>query len=563
MMNYRKRLWSLLFFVAVVIVFGGCSQEVGNSASGNNGMVVSVHPTASEIGLNVLKEGGNAVDAAVATGLALGVVDQYHSGIGGGGFLVIRLANGTVYTIDGREKAPAAATREMYIEDGKFNPDLSQKGPLAVAVPGLLAAYDKALELGGSKPLSELISPSIDLASHGFELDDYYISDYLETIVELRKDPASREIYFHSDGSPLRSGDTLKQRDLAKTYRGIAQGGIDYFYHGDFAQDLTNYMVKSGGLITVEDMANYTAVVRDPVIGQYRDYEIIGMGPPSSGGIHLVQILNMIEASGILKGKSSWDEESIFYTSRFMAKAFEDRSEFLGDSDFYPVPISRLTSKAYAESSLSVVMEGEQGIGQFYVGMEPGHTANFCVIDQWGNAVAVNQTVNLYYGAKVTVPGTGVILNSEMDDFSAFPGVPNHYGLIGSEANAIEPGKRPLSSMSPTVIVNEGKPVMILGGAGGGRIITAVLQVFVNFFDLNMDLPEALGFPRFHHQFKPETLFMEKTAPESMRVEQEQRGQNVVLKEALGKVQAITWGGKERVYVGASDPRFRGGAAAY
>lgn len=550
-MNHRKPFILFPFLIALLGFLGGCTQQKSHSS-----VVVSVHPIASEIGLDVLKEGGNAVDAAVATGLALGVVNQYNSGLGGGGFLVIRIADGTVYTIDGREKAPARATRDMYIRDGEVDQNLSRQGPLAVAVPGLLAAYVKALELAGTRSLRGLIGPSIQVAENGFELDERYTSHVLGAAEELKNDAASREIYFHRDGSPLKTGDLFRQRDLGETYRRIAEEGIDYFYCGDFARELANYMAENGGLITFEDMAGYEAVVREPVVSQYRDYEILGMGPPSSGAVHVAQILNMIETSGVLDGKSSWDDESIFLVSRFMAKAFEDRADYLGDMDFYPVPVSRLISPSYADSAVLEIMELERVANRDIVGsLEAGHTTNFCVIDSRGNAVSVNQTVNFTYGAKVTVPGTGVILNSEMDDFSAQPGVPNYFGLVGSEANAIEPGKRPLSSMSPTIVVQNGTPVLILGGAGGPRIITAVLQVMVNYLDLKMGLAEALRHPRFHHQFKPHILYTEEMMDHSFRMGQEKRGQEIALRETIGKVQAIAWSDKHNSYIGASDPR--------
>jgi len=555
---YKTLLFPL--FVFLFFLFEGCLKE--------KGVVVSMHPIASQMGINVLKEGGNAVDAAVATGLALGVVEQYYSGIGGGGFIVIRMADGTVMTIDGREKAPIAATRDMYLKNGEVNSELSQRGPLAVAVPGLLAAYEKALKLAGTKTLSELISPSIDVARNGFYLDDYYISNYKEAMVGLFKDPASSNIYVRSDGSPLKAGDKLIQSDLANTYQQIADEGIDYFYQGNFAQRLADYMIENGGLITYQDMISYQAEVREPVVGRYGNYDIIGMGPPSSGGVFILQILNMIEASGILEGKSSWSTESVFFVSRFMAKAFEDRSEHLGDRDFYPVPISLLTSKAYADSVVSRIMEREQSYNfrhEDLVTLEPEHTTNFSVIDQWGNAVAVNQTLNLLYGAKVTIPGTGVVLNSEMDDFSALPGSPNYFGLVGSEANAIEPGKRPLSSMSPTIIVSkkENRPMMILGGSGGPRILTAVLQIVVNYLDLNMSLSYALRHPRFHHQFKPDILFVEDSTQESMWSGQKKLGKSVTLRKEIGKVQAIGWSEEKQGYVGVSDPRLREGVVTY
>ncbi len=529
-------------------------------------MVVSSHPIASEIGLNVLRNGGNAIDAAIATGFALGVMDQFNSGVGGGGFIVIRMADGTIYTIDGRETAPAAATRDMYLRDGKFDPEMSKLGPLAVGIPGILAAYVKALELAGTRTLSELISPSIKVARKGFALDSYYLSRYKGAIDKFAEDSASAKIYLHEDGSRLMEEDVLVQQDLAATYQKIAHGGLDYFYRGEFAEKLAEYMAKHGGLITRVDMENYRIRMREPIMGTYHQYTVIGMAPPSSGGVHVIQILNMLETSGVLEGKSEWDWNSVYWTTQFMRQAFEDRAVHLGDSDFYPVPVERLIGKSYADSCVKIIMNREQTVlreDQPVTDFVFGHTTNFAVIDKWGNAVAVNQTVNLTYGAKITLPGTGVALNNQMDDFSAQIGVPNAFGLIGSEANSIAPGKRPLSSMSPTIVVNNGKPVMILGGAGGPTIITAVLHNIIGVLDFGLDLTEAQVHPRFHHQFIPDKLFIEKHTSLFLKIRLRLKGLKLDNKKGLGRVQAIAWSDREQAYVGVPDPRGKGGAVAY
>jgi gamma-glutamyltranspeptidase/glutathione hydrolase len=517
--------------------------------------------------MGVLGQGGNAVDAAVATGLALGVVDQFNSGIGGGGFLLMRLSDGRVHAIDGREKAPAAASRDMYVRDGDYDPALSKVGPLAVAVPGILAAYEKALELGGSRPLGELIEPAVSLAENGFSLDTYLLHRYGTAIETLGQDPASAEIYLRSDGSPLKEGDVLKQADLAETYRRIGREGSDYFYRGEFARRLAAFMKEKGGLITLEDMRDYRVVMREPIKGTYRDYTVFGMPPPSSGGVHVLQILNMLEVSRALQDRSAWDPDAVFRTSRFMCRAFEDRAVYLGDSDFVPVPLERLTSKAHAEEmvkGLKKESDAPKAVSGSGVVARPegGHTTSFVVMDRKGNVVAVNQTVNLTYGAKITLPGTGVILNNQMDDFSAQPGTPNAFGLVGSEANAIEGGKRPLSSMSPTILVKGAKPVMALGGAGGPTIITAVLQVIVNVLDLGMDLPKAMSSPRFHHQYLPDVLVVEKESPLASLASQGLQGQPIVTRDYLGVVNAIAWSEKEKAYVGVSDPRARKSVAS-
>ena len=551
----------LVLLLLAGILFISCVPALQDLWHKDVGTVVSAHPIATKIGLEVLRDGGNAVDAAVAVGFAMGVVDQFHSGIGGGGFIVIRMADGTIHTIDGRETAPAAATRDMYLRDGQFDPSLSQEGVLAVGVPGIVAAYEEALDLVGTKALAEVIQPSILVARDGFKLDKPYANVIQETAEKLKTDPASAAIYLHKDGSPLAAGEILRQPDLAATYEKIAAGGVDYFYRGEFAEQLADYMKANDGLITAADMAGYTVRHREPVVGSYRDYEVIGMAPPSSGGVHVLQILNMLEASGVLEGKSGWDSESVYLTARFMSQAFEDRSLHLGDGDFYNVPVDLLASQAYADSVVKIIMSENTATvpqtGATRFEWSPGSTTNFCVVDKWGNTVAVNQTVNLWFGSKLTLPGTGVVLNDEMDDFSAQPGMPNAFGLIGGEANSIAPGKRPLSSMSPTIIIKDNKPVLLLGGAGGSRIITAVLQLIVNFVDFGMTVETAQEQPRFHHQFKPNILFTESGFPESLSDNQNSGSYEVVESGYLGRVQAIGWNEKAQRYEAGPDPRFR------
>ena len=560
MKTLLKRTSLILLLLAGILIIS-CVPALQDLWHEDVGTVVSAHPIATKIGMEVLRDGGNAVDAAVAVGFAMGVVDQFHSGIGGGGFIVIRMADGTIHTIDGRETAPAAATRDMYLRDGQFDPSLSQEGVLAVGVPGIVAAYEEALDLVGTKALAEVIQPSILVARDGFKLDKPYANVIQETAEKLKTDPASAAIYFHKDGSPLAAGEILRQPDLAATYEKIAAGGADYFYRGEFAEQLADYMKANDGLITAADMAGYTVRHREPVVGSYRDYEVIGMAPPSSGGVHVLQILNMLEASGVLEGKSGWDSESVYLTARFMSQAFEDRSLHLGDGDFYNVPVDLLASQAYADSVVKIIMSENTATvpqtGATRFEWSPSSTTNFCVVDKWGNTVAVNQTVNLWFGSKLTLPGTGVVLNDEMDDFSAQPGMPNAFGLIGGEANSIAPGKRPLSSMSPTIVVKDGKPVLLLGGAGGSRIITAVLQVIVNVVDFGMTIEKALEHPRFHHQFKPNILFTESGFPESLSDNQNSGSYEVVESGYLGRVQAIGWNEKAQRYEAGPDPRFR------
>ena len=552
----------LVLVLGVGFLLWACSgagpRAVTKGAEWHAGAVAYAHPASTAIGLEVLRSGGNAVDAAVAVGLAQGVVDPFNSGIGGGGFILIREADGTAHAVDAREKAPRAAGRDLYIRDGAYVPALSRVGGLAVAVPGMLAGYAKALEIAGTRSLGELIRPSIALAEEGFPLDAYYLARCRSALDALRRDPASAALCLAEDGAPRLEGDILRRPDLARTYREIAAGGLDYFYRGAFARRLAAYLEQQGGLITLEDMEAYEAVLRPPVVGTYRGATLLGMPPPSSGGVHVLQILNMLEASGILDGGAGWTPDSLFQASRFMARAFEDRAVYLGDPDFHPVPVRRLTSKAYAGALVCSLRARSPAGGTMDPAPFPpaqGHTTNLAVVDRWGNAVAVNQTVNLAFGAKITLPGTGVVLNNEMDDFSAQPGKPNAFGLVGSEANAIAPDKRPLSSMAPTIVVRDGRPVLVLGGAGGPAIITAVVQVTVAVLDFGLPLAEALALPRFHHQHVPDLLMIEPAMPASLREAQERRGTKVLVRERLGIVNAVWWDDTRKSYVGLPDPR--------
>jgi len=530
------------------------------------GVVVSSHRAATAIGISILEDGGNAVDAAVATGLAVGVADPFNSGIGGGGFILVRLSDGSVFTVDGRETAPAAAYRDMFLRNGKAAPERSRQGPLAVGVPGLLAGYALALERAGSIPLGRLIEPSIRLAEEGFVLEALHEERIRRAAEALKNDPASKDIFLLPDGKPRRAGALLQQPDLAETYRQIAEGGTEAFYRGVFARKLAAYMAANGGVISLRDLEEYRAVVRPPVVGRYNGTTVYGMPPPSSGGILLVEVLNMLEASGVLRGKTSWDRPAVFWTARFLARAFQDRATLLGDDAFTPVPTDRLIGRPYAQRCVLEIMGAGGGKPRAPVTGGPipdGHTTNIVAVDRWGNAVCINQTINLNFGAKITLPGTGVLLNNEMDDFSAQPGVPNAFGLVGSEANAVEPGKRPLSSMCPAIIVRDNRPVLVLGGAGGPMIITAVLQTVVDVIDFGMPLPRALLLPRFHHQYLPDVLVMENGTPFLNRFMQRLSGNRISIRDQIGVVNAVAWEPSQRRYLGAADPRAGGTALGY
>ncbi len=528
------------------------------------GMVVSQNPEATRVGREVLEEGGNAVDAAVAVSLALGVTEQYHSGIGGGGFILIYQASGAAVTaIDAREKAPASARRDMFA--GPENRGKSEEGALAVGVPGLLAGLDTALEQHGTMELAELIEPSIRLAGDGFRIGYYYSRKIEEKKEKLQRHPESARIYLRDDGSAPPPDHLLVQKDLACTYGKIAEEGTRYFYRGELAGVIADFMKEQRGLITREDLASYAPVVRKPVRGTYRDVTVYSMPPPSSGGIHLVQMLNVLEGFDV-KDLGFGSSRYLHTLAETMKWAFRDRAAFLGDPEFFPVPLGRLTSKKYAagfreriDPDTALVLEAHAP--------RPGggtHTSHLSVLDRWGNAVAITQTVNLDFGSGLTVPGTGIVLNDEMDDFAAEPGVANFFGLVGSEANAAAPGKRPLSSMTPTIVTKDGKVFMVLGSPGGPRIITSVLQVLVNVIDFGMPLGDAVAAPRVHHQWNPDALFYERRGLAPEVIEELQRyGHTVKPRGSCGAVHAIMADQETGYVFGAADRRLEGSAAGY
>jgi gamma-glutamyltranspeptidase/glutathione hydrolase len=553
----------LLLTLLLFLLLTACQPKV---ETGNLGMVSSQHPRASEVGLSILKAGGNAIDAAVATAFAIGVVEPYHSGIGGGSFIVIRsAASGDVVAIDAREKAPMASTRDMYQRDGEVVGGLSSIGPLAVGVPGTVAGLTLALARYGTMTLEEVIEPSIEIAENGVKIDPFFHNVLSEKVDLLMRFPHTGSIYLSSGVRPYPEGYNLIQNDLADMYRKIAVGGSLAFYHGDIARQIADYMKEVGGIITLEDLKAYVPVVREAVRGDYRGHEIVSMPPPSSGGIHLIQILNILEGFEVT-GSGPDDPEYLHRLAGAMALAFEDRARLLGDADFVDVPVERLLSKEYAgelrgriETGMINAVDIEDDAQN-----EGGGTSHLCVIDSAGNVVSLTQTINLWFGSGVTIPGMGLILNNEMDDFSAMPGVPNEFGLVGSEANAIEPDKRPLSSMSPTIVLKEDKPFLILGSRGGPRIITSVLQVILNVIDFNMKLDEAIEAPRIHHQWVPDILYVEEGVPENKRKELEDMGYSIEIKEdGIGCVTGIFVSDYNNLIYGDSDPRGIGGARGY
>ncbi|EJH2657853.1 gamma-glutamyltransferase [Salmonella enterica] len=537
----------------------GVEEDVFHPVRATQGMVASVDAMATQVGVDILKQGGNAVDAAVAVGYALAVTHPQAGNLGGGGFMLLRTKDGTTTTIDFREMAPAGATRDMFLDE-QGNPDSKKSltSPLASGTPGTVAGLSLALEKYGSLPLNSVVRPAIKLAQEGFIVNDALADDLKTYGSEVLPHHENSKAIFWKDGEPLKKGDKLVQQDLANSLTMIAENGPDAFYKGEIARQIAQQMQQNGGLITTDDLAAYQAVERTPVSGEYRGYQIFSMPPPSSGGIHIVQILNILENFEMKKyGFGSADAIQIMAEAE--KYAYADRSEYLGDPDFVNVPWQALTSKAYAKS-----IAGQIDINKAKPSSEirPGklapyesdQTTHFSVVDKDGNAVAVTYTLNTTFGTGIVAGNTGILLNNQMDDFSAKPGVPNVYGLVGGEANAVGPKKRPLSSMSPTIVVKDGKTWLVTGSPGGSRIITTVLQMVVNTIDFGMNVAEATNAPRFHHQWLPDELRVEKGfSPDTLKL-LEQKGQKIALKEAMGSTQSIMVGPDGKLY-GASDPR--------
>jgi gamma-glutamyltranspeptidase/glutathione hydrolase len=529
------------------------------------GMVVSEDAYATRMGLEVLRNGGNAVDAAVTVGFTLAVTYPRAGNIGGGGFMLIYLS-GTkkAVAIDYREKAPERVRREMYLnEKGVADVEKSRSGILSVGVPGTIAGFALALRKYGTIPLKRALRPAIELAENGFLVNEEFMRSLSRAKEGMNAYPESMDIFFKPDGKAYRKGEIFREKDLAMSLREIADLGQAAFYEGPIAKKIASYMKEKGGLITEKDLKSYKPVVRAPVRGTYRGYEIYSMPPPSSGGVLLVEMLNMLELFPLgTYGHNS--ARSIHLLAECMKLAYADRSVYLGDPDFVDVPAKRLTSKEYARKLVAgIVPERATPSKQISPGAslphEGGNTTHFSVIDKWGNAVSNTYTLNFSYGSKITVPGTGILLNNEMDDFSITPGVPNAYGLTGGEHNEIGPGKRMLSSMTPTIVLKDGKPFLITGSPGGSLIITTVLQILTNVIDFGMNISEATNATRVHQQWLPDELRIERGLSDDTVKLLSAMGYKIVVGDTMGSAQSIMKKGK--FTFGASDPRKPGGLA--
>lgn len=557
---------ALLFFSQLQNSNAGASKYPERA---KHGMVVSSHYLASQVGAEIMKKGGNAIDAAIATGFALAATHPSAGNIGGGGFMVVHLNDGRVTAFDFREKAPAAAHERMYLDaNGNYIRDLNHEGYLAVGVPGTVAGFSLAHEKLGSKPMAELIAPAIQLAEKGFPLSWDLSEDFRDLAPEFKRYPASVKVFLKRDTAFYEPGEIWRQPDLAKTLRRIQKNGRDGFYKGETARLLAADMRKNGGLMTEDDLANYQAKERQPIHGTYRGYEVYSMCPPSSGGTAVVEMLNILEGFNLREyGHSS--AQHIHLLAESMRRAFADRARYLGDPDFNPdLPITKLTSKSYAEQlrrgiSLNRVSPSDPAtLSEAY---ESTETTHYSVVDPAGNAVVVTYTLENSYGSRIVAEGTGFLLNNEMGDFNPWPGHTDSTGMIGTPPNLVKPGKRMLSSMTPTIVAKNGKPYLLVGSPGGRTIINTVLQVVVNVIDFDMDIADAIAAPRIHHQWLPNVLRIEKygTTKDTQRL-LEMMGHRVQFgfsSRGQGSAMGIIINPKTGLRMGAADPRAPDGAA--
>lgn len=563
----NKRIYRILIGFAIIGSWlAGCSapREViynfQKTATSAKGMVVAAHPLASEAGLLMLRQGGNAIDAAVAVQFALAVVYPRAGNLGGGGFLVYRDPDGQVLSLDYREKAPAAASRDMYLDpEGKAIDGLSRTGVLAAGVPGTVAGlFEMHQRLGRIRQWSRLVEPAIQLARNGFRLTRLE-ADRLNSFRQVFLDQNTRPLPFVKE-SPWQPGDLLVQPELAATLEAIARDGRDGFYRGATAQALIDHMKTLGGLISADDLRSYSAVWRSPLRIRWREYTLFTMGLPSSGGILMGQILSMIDPR-LDASAGCREPANIHLMVEAERRAFADRAAFLGDADHYPVPVDSLLASNYLQARMNsfdpqkATPSSSIAPGEARMTREKFETTHLSVTDRFGGAASVTTTLNDNYGCKVWVPGAGYFLNNEMDDFSIKPGIPNSYGLVGGEANAVAPDKRPLSSMTPTIIEKEGRLWLVVGTPGGPTIITTVLQIFMNAGPYGLPLREAVDMPRYHHQWLPDEIVCEPVAfPPSIRARLEAWGHHFREVSYIGLVEAIGIDGKGRM-TGVADTR--------
>lgn len=530
-----------------------------------HGMVASQETLASRTGIEILKQGGNAVDAAVAVAFSLAVTLPRAGNIGGGGFMLVHLAkeNKTI-AIDYREMAPSKAKKDIFLdENGDAVTKLSREHGLAVGVPGTVMGMSLALEKYGTMTMAQVTAPAIKMAQEGISVTPDLAVSLAGLKRRMSQWPSTAAIFYKADGSDYQVDDILKQPELAHSLQLIAEKGTKGFYEGETAEKLVKAVQDAGGIMTLADLQHYKAVEREPVRGQYRGYEVVSMPPPSSGGVHIIEMLNVLQQFPIDQfGHNT--AQTIHVMAETMKHAYADRSEYLGDPDFYKVPVKQLTNKDYAQKIASqIALNKTTPSTEIKPGnlapYESDQTTHFSVVDKWGNAVSNTYTLNFSYGSGLVAKGTGILLNNEMDDFSAKPGTPNGYGLVGGDANAVEGNKRPLSSMSPTIVMKDGKPFLVTGSPGGSRIITTTLQIIMNVIDHGLNIAEASNAARVHHQWQPDELRVETSLNRDTISLLEAKGHKVKVQSAMGSTQSIMV--TEQGIFGATDPRHSGSEA--
>ena len=532
-------------------------QDRTHGVLSDSAMVVCAHPEAAEVGMNILKAGGNAIDAAIAVQFALAVVYPNAGNLGGGGFMLLRLKSGEVNALDFREKAPSASSKDMFINKptGEVDREIIETSHLASGVPGSVDGMWTAHQKYGTMPWEKLIQPAIDLAQKGFPLTQMQAEDLNDLQIELKKLNKGKNYFIKSKWL---DGDSLIQMDLANTLINIRDKGREGFYSGEVAEKIEMEMKTHNGIISLNDLKNYHSVWRTPVSGTYKNYKVISMPPPSAGGIALIQLLNMME-NYPLKRWGFQSLNAIHMMTEAEKRVYADRATWLGDPDFTNVPAQQLTSKKYTSQrmynvdTINIIPSKDIAAGNF-PDYESEETTHFSIVDQYGNAVAITTTLNDSYGSRIVVAGCGFILNNEMDDFSAKPGEPNLYGLIGGEANAIVPNKRMLSNMTPTIILKDNNLFMVIGTPGGSTIITSVFQNILNVFEFDMTMQESINAPRFHHQWVPDEIKLENNFDKTTADALTKQGYKIVFRAPMGRVDAILLY-DNKMMEGGADPR--------